>query len=105
MGVLGCDLSAAETGACSAIPAGEAETQIQSGSGWFAGSGLRKGLSGDQFGVSGCDSRSELFCTVGTANGQVFLVVATKVNLFYNGLRHNLAPSKATATLAATVVD
>ena len=33
MGVLGCDLSAAETGACSAIPAGEAETQIQSGSG------------------------------------------------------------------------
>ena len=59
VGVLGCDLSAAETGACSAIPAGEAETQIQSGSGWFAGSGLRSGLSGDQFGVSGCDFRAE----------------------------------------------
>ena len=31
--VLGCDLGAAETGACSAAPAGEAETQTQSGSG------------------------------------------------------------------------
>ena len=31
--VLGCDLGAAETGACSAVPAGEAETPTQSGSG------------------------------------------------------------------------
>ena len=31
---LGCDLGAAETGACSATPAGEAETRTQSGSGF-----------------------------------------------------------------------
>ena len=35
--VLGCDLGAAETGACSAVPAGEAETRPQSGSGCRAG--------------------------------------------------------------------
>ena len=35
--VLGRDLGAAETGACSATPAGEAETPTQSGSGCRAG--------------------------------------------------------------------
>ena len=34
--VLGCDLGAAETGACSAAPAGKAETPTQSGSGCCA---------------------------------------------------------------------
>ena len=51
--VLGCDFGAAETGACSAAPAGEAETPTQSGSGCRAGRGSRGGLSGDQFGVPG----------------------------------------------------
>ena len=37
MDVLGWDLQATETGACSAVPAGEAETQIQSGSGCVRG--------------------------------------------------------------------
>ena len=35
--VLGCCLGAAETGACSAAPAGEAETPTQSGSGFTTG--------------------------------------------------------------------
>ena len=35
--VLGCGIGAAETGACSAAPAGEAETRTQSGSGCRAG--------------------------------------------------------------------
>ena len=51
--VLGCDLGAAETGACSATPAGEAETPTQSGSGCSVGGGPRGGLSGDQLGVPG----------------------------------------------------
>ena len=42
--VLGRDLGTAETGACSAAPAGEAETPTQSGSGCSAGSGSRGGL-------------------------------------------------------------
>ena len=41
----GCSFGPVETGACSAAPAGEAETPTQSGSG--------SGLSGDQFGVPG----------------------------------------------------
>ena len=44
--LLGCGSGAVETGACSAAPAGEAETQTQSGSGC-----LFDGLSGDPFGV------------------------------------------------------
>ena len=48
---LGRDLGAAETGACSAIPAGEAETPTQSGSGYRAGLAARGGLSADQIGV------------------------------------------------------
>ncbi len=60
--LLGCDLGSAETGACSAAPAGEAETQTQSGSSCRFG-----GLNGDQFGVPGCDPRAEPSCTVGTA--------------------------------------
>ena len=56
-----------ETGACSATPAGKAETQTQSGSGCRAWRTTRGGLSGDQFGVPGCDSRAEQSCTVGTA--------------------------------------
>ena len=51
--VLGCCFGTAETGACSAAPAGEAETQTQSGLGCSAGGGSRGGLSGDQFGVPG----------------------------------------------------
>ena len=51
--VLGCGLGAAETGACSAAPAGEAETPTQSGSGCRAGRSPRSGLSGDPFGVPG----------------------------------------------------
>ena len=51
--VLERDLGAAETGACSAAPAGEAETPTQSGSGYRAGRGSRGGLSGDQIGVPG----------------------------------------------------
>ena len=46
--VLGCSFGAVETGACSAAPAGKAETQAQSGS-----SCPRGGLSGDQIGVPG----------------------------------------------------
>ena len=46
--VLGCGSGTAETGACSAAPAGEAETRTQSGSGCPCG-----GLSGDQIGVPG----------------------------------------------------
>ena len=49
----------ADTGACSAALAGEAETQTQSGSGCRAGGSPRGGSSGDQFGVPGCDSRAE----------------------------------------------
>lgn len=52
--VLGCDLEAVETSACSAAPAGGAETQAQSGPDYPRG-----GLSGDQIGVPGCDSRAE----------------------------------------------
>ena len=51
--VLGRDSGTAETGACSAAPAGEAETPTQSGSGCRAGGGPRGGLSGDQLGVPG----------------------------------------------------
>ena len=36
-GRIGCGLGSAETGACSATPAGEAKTQPQSGSGCLAG--------------------------------------------------------------------
>ena len=43
----------AETGACSAAPAGEARTQTQSGSGCPADCGPWVGLSGDQIGVPG----------------------------------------------------
>ena len=57
--VLGCDLETAETGACSAAPAGKAETRTQSSSGWFWGFGPGVGLSVDQIGVPGCDSRAE----------------------------------------------
>ena len=47
MDVLGCCFETAETGACSATPAGEAETQTQSGLGCSAGGAarLRGGLS------------------------------------------------------------
>ena len=51
--VLGCCFGTAETGACSATPAGEAETPTQPGSGCRAGRGPRGGLSGYQFGVPG----------------------------------------------------
>ncbi len=51
--VLGCGLGTAETGACSAAQAGEAEAQTQSGSGCWAGGSPRGGLSGDPFGVPG----------------------------------------------------
>ena len=51
--VLGSGSGTAETGACSAAPAGEAETRTQSGSGCRADRGPRGGLSGDQFGVPG----------------------------------------------------
>ena len=47
--VLGCCFGAAETGACSAAPAGE----TQSGSGCSAGGSPRDGLSGDQLDVPG----------------------------------------------------
>ena len=47
--VLGCCFETAETGACSAAPAGE----TQSGSGCSAGGSPRDGLSGDQLGVPG----------------------------------------------------
>ena len=51
--VLGCDIGTVETGACSAAPAGEAETRPQSGSGCRAGETPRGGLNGDQLGVPG----------------------------------------------------
>ena len=51
--VLGCCFETAETGPCSATPAGEAETPTQSGSGCSSGGGPRGGLSGDQLGVPG----------------------------------------------------
>ena len=47
--VLGRGIGTAETGACSAAPAGE----TQSGSGCSAGGSPRDGLSGDQLGVPG----------------------------------------------------
>ena len=86
MDVLGCDLGAAETGACSATPAGEAEMQIQSGSGCAEGFGLRSGLSGDQFGTSGRDSRSGavLYCWGGEWAG--FLGHCDQSQPFYNGM-------------------
>ena len=43
--VLGWGIGTAETGACSATPAGEAETQTQSGSGCWAGGSPRGGLN------------------------------------------------------------
>ena len=49
--VLGRGCGSAETGACSATPAGEAETPTQSGSVCRAGLAPRGGLSGDQLGV------------------------------------------------------
>ena len=49
--VLGCGLGSAETGACSATPAGEAETPTQSGSGCLAGLAPCGGLNEDPFGV------------------------------------------------------
>ena len=50
-------------------------------------------MSGDQFGVPGCDSRAEPPCTVGAAalppsgsvSGKADPGLVTKVNLFYNG--------------------
>ena len=51
--VLGCCFETAETGACRAASAGEAETPTQSGSGCSAGGSPRGGLSGDQLGVPG----------------------------------------------------
>ena len=57
--VLGCYLETAETGACSAAPAGEADRPTRSGSGWSLGFGPGVGLSVDQLGVPGCDSRAE----------------------------------------------
>ena len=45
--LLGCCTGAAETGACSTTPAGEAETPTQSGSGCRGGRGPWDGLSGD----------------------------------------------------------
>ena len=65
--VLGCCFGTAETGACSAAPAGKAETRTQSGSGCRSWSNTRGGLSGDQLGVPGCESRAEPPCTVGAA--------------------------------------
>ena len=50
------------------------------------GSGLRSGLSGDQFGTSGRDSRSGAVLNCWGGEWWVFLVIATKVNLFYNGV-------------------
>ena len=52
--VLGRGPGTAETGACSAAPAGEAQRPARSGSGCHPG-----GLSGDQIGVPGRDSRAE----------------------------------------------
>ena len=51
--VLGWGIGTAETGACSAAPAGKAETQTQSGSGFSTGGSPRGGLSWDQLGVPG----------------------------------------------------
>ena len=94
MDVLGCGLGAAETGACSATPAGEAARPTQSGSGCQPGFDRGGGLSGDQFGVPGYDSRAEPSCTVGAAalppsgsvSGKADPGLVTKVNPFYNGI-------------------
>ena len=51
--VLGWGIGTAETGACSAAPAGKAETQTQSGSGFSTCGSPRGGLSWDQLGVPG----------------------------------------------------
>ena len=53
VGVLGRGIGTAETGACSAAPAGEIERPPESGSGFRAGGGPRGGLSGDPPGVPG----------------------------------------------------
>ena len=63
MDALGRDLGAAETGACSAAPAGWSP----SGPGCPGGLFLRGGLNADPFGVPGRDSRAEPPCTVGAA--------------------------------------
>ena len=61
--------SFSETGACSATPAGAAETPTQSGSGCRVGRGSRGGLNGDRLGVLGWDAQAEPSCTVGAAAG------------------------------------
>ena len=47
-------------------------------------------MSGDQFGVSGCDSRSEPSCTVGAANG---------------GFSWSLRPKSTFFTTVSDIVD
>ena len=90
--VLGCDLGAAETGACSATPAGEAETRTQSGSGcraWLKHAGWLErgsvrcsrvifpgGAALNCWGSGAAETASS-----GMADGSL----VTKVNHFYNG--------------------
>ena len=85
--VLGSGIGAAETGACSAAPAGEACARTQSGSGYPRG-----GLSGDQFRCSWVrfPSGAALHCWGGGAaqtasSGMADGSRATKINHFYNG--------------------
>ena len=90
--VLGCDLRSAETGACSAAPAGEAETQTQSGSGCWAGGKPagwpeRGPVRSSRVRVPG---GAVLHCWGGGAAQTASLEKAdsrfvTKVNLFCNG--------------------
>ena len=48
-------------------------------------------MSGDQFGTSGRDSRSGAVLNCWGGEWWVFLVIATKVNLFYNGIFQDTA--------------
>ena len=101
---LGRDLRAGETGACSATPAGEAETPTQSGSGCCSGFCPWGGLSGDQLRCSRVQipGGAALHCWGGrstetASSEEVLLVVEARINLFYNGHHLHIASPMKTA--------
>ena len=94
--VLGCDLGSAETGACSATPAGEAETWNQSGSGCRAEQCLRGGLNGgsDRCSLVRVQGGVALHSWGGGAaqiahSGMAEDSRVTKINHFYNGCQRH----------------
>ena len=105
MDALGRDLRGGETDACSATPAGEAETPAQSGSGCRSGFCLWGGLSEDQLRCSRVQlpGGAALHCWGGhstetASSEEVFLVVEARINLFYNGHHLQIASPMKTAS-------